>query len=102
MTVGIIIRDKFGQDIFGTNSYNYNMDINFEASKTYKCNFQMAMNVGRGKYSITAAIHSEHNHLGDCSHWLDHATNFEVSAAQDKPFIGLCKLEPSISITPKS
>lgn len=99
MTVGIIIRDKFGQDIFGTNSYYHNIDINFEANKTYKCNFQMPMNIGCGKYSITAAVHSEHNHLDNCSHWLDHAINFEVGTPQEKQFIGLCKLNPSISIT---
>lgn len=102
MTVGIIIRDKFGQDIFGTNSYHHNIEINFEAKKTYRCNFKMPMNIGHGKYSITAAVHSEHNHLDNCSHWLDHAANFEVSAAQGEQFIGLCKLEPIISITMQS
>ncbi len=101
MTVGILIRDRFGQDIFGTNSHNHNINIDFEANKTYTCCFQMAMNIGRGQYSITAAVHSDYNHLDDCSHWLDHAANFEVSTDHDRQFIGLCKLDPKISITPQ-
>ncbi len=27
MTIGIIVRDRFGQDIFGTNSKHHNLDV---------------------------------------------------------------------------
>lgn len=96
VTIGILIRDKFGQDIFGTNTYHYKMNIDFEANKKYICSYIMPLNIGIGKYSITVAIHSADTHLVNCFHWLDFATNFEVAGVENEMFIGLCKLEPEI------
>lgn len=96
MTVGIMLRDKFGQDIFGTNTYYYDMNIDFQADKEYVCTYKMPLNIGTGKYSVTAAVHSEHNHLSECSHWLDHGAEFEVAGVMGNMFIGATRLEPSI------
>jgi len=96
MTVGIMIRDKFGQDIFGTNSFYHNMDIDFKKDREYICSFDMALNIGVGKYSITTAIHSKDTHLDNCSHWLDHAIDFEVAGIKGDFFIGVSRLEPKI------
>ena len=97
MTIGLVIRDKFGQDIFGTNSFYHQINIDFEANNSYLCSYTMPLNIGYGKYSITVAIHSQENHLDNCSHWLDHAVNFEVAGFIKKQFIGLCRLEPKIN-----
>lgn len=96
MTVGIMIRDKFGQDIFGTNTYHHKLNINFKANKSYKFEFTMPMNVGVGKYSITTAVHSKDTHLENCAHWLDYATDFEVAGVLGNVFAGICRLEPTI------
>ncbi len=96
MTVGIMIRDKFGQDIFGTNTFYHKLNIDFEENKKYLCSFFMPLNIGTGKYSITAAVHSNDTHLDNCSHWLDYASDFEVAGIVGKQFIGLCKLEPEV------
>ncbi|MDQ1268173.1 MAG: lipopolysaccharide transport system ATP-binding protein [Campylobacterota bacterium] len=96
MTVGIMLRDKFGQDIFGTNTYYYDMNIAFEADKEYICTYKMPLNIGAGKYSVTAAVHSEHNHLSDCSHWLDYGGDFEVAGVVGEMFVGMVRLEPKI------
>jgi len=97
MTIGIMIRDKFGQDIFGTNSFHKKMIINFNKDKNYICKYIMPLNVGAGKYSITVAIHSEDTHLEHCSHWLDNACDFEVAGVIGDIFAGICKLNPEIS-----
>ncbi|EQB34355.1 hypothetical protein M947_11340 [Sulfurimonas hongkongensis] len=99
MTVGIMIRDKFAQDIFGTNTYYHNLNIDLKANTYYTCSYKMALNIGIGKYSITAALHSSDTHLKDCSHWLDNATNFEVAGIVGEHFVGLCNLHPKISCT---
>ena len=99
MTVGIMIRDKFGQDIFGTNSFYQNIAIDFESNSSYLCSFDMPLNIGTGKYSITTAVHSKDNHLENCSHWLDHATDFEVAGIEGELFAGICRLEPKIQFT---
>jgi lipopolysaccharide transport system ATP-binding protein len=96
MTVGIMLRDRFGQDIFGTNTYHHKLNIDFKADCKYLCSYKMPLNIGSGKYSITAALHSEDTHLSNCSHWLDHACDFEVAGVNGEAFVGLCRLEPSI------
>ncbi len=96
MTVGIMIRDKYGQDIFGTNTYHHRVNIDFEKDSTYECTYKMPLNIGSGKYSITAAVHSEDTHLENCSHWLDDACSFEVAGVVGDIFAGLCRLEPKI------
>jgi len=96
MTIGIMIRDKFGQDIFGTNTFHHDLNIDFKANQNYTCSFEMPLNIGVGKYSITAAVHSQDTHLDNCSHWLDHATTFEVSGIKDELFVGIAKLSPNI------
>jgi lipopolysaccharide transport system ATP-binding protein len=96
MTIGIVIRDKFGQDIFGTNTFYHKLNINFKKDREYICQFNMKLNIGVGKYSITTAIHSNENHLDNCSHWLDHASIFEVVGVRGNLFIGVCRLEPKI------
>lgn len=96
MTVGILIRDRFAQDIFGTNTYYLQKKIDFFAGKTYRCVFRMPLNVGSGKYTLTAAVHSQDTHLQNCSHWLDDAADFEVLGSKDRPFIGLCKLDTEV------
>jgi len=96
MTIGIMIRDKFGQDIFGTNTFHHQICIDFQKDIDYICTFSMPLNIGIGKYSITTAIHSDDTHLDNCSHWLDHATDFEVAGVKGNLFVGVCRLEPII------
>jgi len=96
MTIGIMIRDRFGQDIFGTNSYHHKLNIDFNKEQAYICSFDIRLNIGAGKYSITAAVHSEDTHLENCSHWLDHATDFEIAGVVGNLFTGICRLEPNI------
>lgn len=102
MTVGIMLRDKYGQDIFGTNTYHHKLNIDFEAQHKYVCEFVMPLNIGSGKYSITAAVHSEDTHLSNCSHWLDDACNFEVAGVIGNIFAGVCRLDPIIKFENKT
>lgn len=97
MTVGVMLRDRFAQDIFGTNSFYHDINIDFFENENYICKFVMPLNIGTGKYSITAAIHSQDTHLENCSHWLDHATDFEIAGIKGSSFIGLCRLTPEIT-----
>ncbi|MCF6331016.1 MAG: ABC transporter ATP-binding protein [Sulfurimonas sp.] len=96
MTVGIMIKDKFGQDIFGTNTHYQQKIINFKKDSAYVCSFTMPLNIGSGKYSVTAAVHSGNTHLDNCSHWLDHAASFEIAGFMGNKSVGLCKLEATI------
>lgn len=98
MTIGIMIRDKFGQDIFGTNTFYHNIKVDFEAGKSYLCEFDMKLDLGIGKYSITAAVHKDKFHLDYCSHWIDKAEDFEIISDKDYNFAGICRLYPTITL----
>jgi len=98
VTLGILIRDKFGQDIFGTNTFHYDKNIKYKKNHTYIYKFEMVMNIGIGKYTLTVALHSQDNHLSNCFHWKDKAVEFEIAGVKGSIFIGIVRLNPLISI----
>jgi lipopolysaccharide transport system ATP-binding protein len=98
MTAGILIRDKFGQDIFGTNTYLLNKPLALRAGHSCEVEFRMAMDIGPGKYTLTAAIHTGETHGSRCFHWHDQITDFEIAGTLGERFTGLCKLRPEVSI----
>jgi len=100
ITIGIHIRDRFGQDIYGTNTYYQKIDISLEEGE-HICSFEMPLNIGVGKYSLGCAVHTGEYHTEKCFHWLDHAAEFEVAGVEGNIFIGLCRLEPIIKVKQK-
>ena len=97
-TVGILIRDRFGQDIFGTNTFYHNKSVTLKKGETKTVEFHMKFNIGVGKYTVTAAIHDSENHIENCYHWLDFATEFEIAGIKGAIFNGICRLEPTIMV----
>jgi lipopolysaccharide transport system ATP-binding protein len=98
VTVGIMIRDKYGQDIFGTNTYHHNVKIDLKKDVIIKCMFKMRMDIGPGKYSVTAALHAEDTHVKNCFYWEDYIATFEVAGNYHNMYLGLCKLYPAIDV----
>jgi lipopolysaccharide transport system ATP-binding protein len=99
VSVGILIRDRFGQDIFGTNTFHHGLTIDVEEKRTYAFIFAMPMNVGPGVYTVTAAVHTKDTHLEKCLHWQDSAATFKVAGNIGKNFVGVCRLDPEIQVT---
>lgn len=97
LNIGILIKDKFGQDIFGTTTRNEGFEYNLEENTKYKIRFNLDLNIGVGKYSISAALVIGENHLDNCLHWLDFATDFEIAGIKGNLFTGINKLYPKIS-----
>lgn len=100
ITIGIHIRDRFGQDIYGTNTYYQKFPIDLDVGN-YRCTFTMPMNIGVGKYSLGVSLHKGEYHTEGCYHWLDFAEDFEVAGVEGNIFIGLCRLEPKIKLSKK-
>ena len=97
VTVGIVIRDRFGQDIFGTNSHHLNVSLSLAGGEEVTANFTIVMAIAPGKYSLTAALHSEENHLDNCYHWHDNLAGFEVAGVLGEGFGGVCRLSTKLS-----
>ena len=98
VNVGISVRDRYGQEIFGTNTYFYKKSLDLVKGKKYKFTFSMEINIGIGKYTVTAAVHTSDTHLERCLHWIDNGAEFEVAGNHGNMFIGICKLYPEIEI----
>ncbi|WP_179402009.1 ABC transporter ATP-binding protein [Burkholderia guangdongensis] len=90
LSVGILIRDRFGQDVFGTNTALLDETARFESGRTTRCRFTLPLNFAPGKYTLTVALHSDDTHVHDCQHWWDAAASFEIAGFGIEPFSGLC------------
>jgi lipopolysaccharide transport system ATP-binding protein len=94
-TVGMLIRDVKGNDVFGTNTYHLRVKAaDLEAQSEAACEFDFPMNLGPGGYTITAALHTEADHVACNYDWWDKVIGFEVIAQGGDPFfIGVAKLQ---------
>ena len=90
LSVGILIRDRFGQDVFGTNTMLLNTEAYFTRGDGVRCRFSLPLNFAPGKYTVTVALHSDDTHVHDCQHWWDAAASFEIVGFAAEPFSGLC------------
>ncbi|MDY0223516.1 MAG: ABC transporter ATP-binding protein [Desulfobacterium sp.] len=99
LTLGILIRDKFGQDIYGTNTYHHKKEMEIQENEsllvTWKFN---EFNLGPGKYSVTVAVHTGSTHIDECFHWKDRGAEFEIISGDGPVFTGLLRLEPKLYI----
>jgi lipopolysaccharide transport system ATP-binding protein len=95
LTVGILVRDRFGQDIFGINTFLLGETVPC-AEGDWHIEFTVQMNIAPGKYSLTVALHADENHLDTCHHWRDLAGGFEVAGVRGALFSGVCRLPTEV------
>jgi hypothetical protein len=96
--VGILIRDRLGNEVFGTNTgFSHQNTGPVRKEEMIIVNFALEMNIGSGNYSITAAVHLDERGLKGHFDWIDKAISFKVFPSEPR-FIGLSKLSPQISI----
>jgi lipopolysaccharide transport system ATP-binding protein len=99
ITVGILIRDKFGQDVFGTNTHYLNVPLNLESGETCAVEYAISeLNIGPGKYTLTVAAHTLETHIHECYHWVDVIKSFEIVSSREFMFTGLLRLKPAVKI----
>ena len=98
ITVGMLIRDRFGQDIFGINSHHLDDSLFLSAGQQATVHFEIQMDLAPGKYTISVALHSEENHIENCYHWCDKALRFEIAGIADSIFAGVCRLHSKLTI----
>lgn len=99
VTLGIMIRDRLGQDLFGTNTYYLGTPIQTTADTSHIFEFTFNMPLAPGKYTITLALHEGADHTRHCYHWWDNAIRFEVAGIQGATFGGLFDFRPHFNRT---
>jgi lipopolysaccharide transport system ATP-binding protein len=97
LTMGLMIRDRFGQDIFGTNTHFMDYPIAINAGEQRDISLCIPMLLAPGKYTITLALHDGADHTSECYHWWDNALHFDVSGIRGHHFSGICNLSPSVA-----
>ena len=88
LSLGFMIRDRFGQDIFGTNTRYLDYDIEASQPGNLHLCLELPFNMSPGQYTLTLAVHSHENHLQHCYHWIDSYLGFEVAGSQVPIFSG--------------
>lgn len=97
--VGLQFRDRYGQEIFGTNTYHLHQSLSISSGQEMLVSFVFQrFNLGPGRYTLTVAAHLDDTHINDCLHWLDRAVAFEIVHGGDFFFLGLARLEPELKV----
>jgi len=99
VVVGILIRDRFGQDIFGANTHHLHKVASLKAGEGKLYEYGFHLNIGTGRYTLTTAAHKDDTHIGESYHWCDSVLNFEVTGSKDYMFAGLVRLDLELNIT---
>ena len=96
--VGILIRDRLTNDIFGTNSaYHHHHPGKFLPGETLEAEFRMAFDLGFGEYSVTAAVHTEYATFDKVFDWADNFHAFKILPTEPR-FIGTARLRPAVTL----
>jgi len=99
VSVGILIRDRFGQEIFGTNTFHLNSPIALRGGERCRVRYVIdEFNLGPGKFTLSAAAHRDDRHIGECYQWIDGIRAFEVVGNKDFHFEGILRLKPDVQV----
>lgn len=99
LILGYMIKDRFGQPAFGTNTFHIGKVLNnLNAGKKIEFNFTFNMNLGEGSYSISVALHDRDTHIHNSYEWRDLALIFNVINVNKNKFVGVAWLPTEVKI----
>jgi lipopolysaccharide transport system ATP-binding protein len=97
LVVGYMIKDRFGQPIFGTNTHHHKRTLqNLRANETIEFSFDFQANLGPGTYSVAIALHAADTHIGKNYEWRDRAIVFEITNIDKENFVGVAWIPPIV------
>lgn len=92
-TVGFLIRDRLGNDVFGSNTFYLGLAHQpCAAGDELTARFAIDLRLGSGSYSVTVALHTEHAHVDANFDWWDRALVFQVVPGAGAGFTGVAAL----------
>jgi lipopolysaccharide transport system ATP-binding protein len=98
-TVGFLFRDKYGQDIYGSNTFHLEVPLAIKAGSVLRLNFRIPkFAIAPGSYSLTVAVHGADTHIERCHHWLDNCCELEVTNHGREYFVGLTTLRAEVEV----
>lgn len=93
-TVGLLIKDRLGNDVFGTNTHHMEQALGpVTSGENKQIYFDFpSLALGPGHYSITLAAHASSDHLAGNYDWWERALVFQVMPAEGIHTIGICHM----------
>ena len=99
LVLGYIIKDRIGQDIYGTNTHFKELpQEQLQVGERIRYDIRFRMNLGPGSYTVSTALVSTDTHLVNNYQWKDRALVFGVRNLDKTSFIGSAWLDPQISV----
>lgn len=92
VALGVLIRDRFGQDIFGQNTHQHQGPFAMAQGEVCAAHVAIEADLAPGKYTLSVALHSSDHHLEECYWWHDNVQQFEVAGYRHGKFSGVCRL----------
>ena len=103
LVLGYAIKDRFGQTIYGTNTFYSDQALTaVAAGERLAFHVSFPADLGEGTYSIALALVGGENHIGENYEWRDLAIIFSVANLSRQPFDGKAFLPPQISVSRQS
>lgn len=95
LVLGYMIKDRVGQQIYGTNTHHLKRKLeNLTKGERIEYTFIFPANLGIGSYSISVALHTGDTHIVKNFEWRDLALVFHVVNVNRDTFVGLTWLPP--------
>lgn len=92
-TIGFVLRDRLGADVFGSNTFHLGAEGQTGGEgDTFEAEFRTNLNLGPGTYSVSLALHRDHAHVDSNYDWWDRAALLEVVPGDGPPFTGMVAL----------
>jgi len=95
LTVGFLLRDRLGNDIFGTNTWHIaasGLDAVPIGQEAVLCWNIPELNVGPGSYTVSVALHGDMTHVENNYDWWDKAVLLQIVRGSQPLFEGVCHL----------
>lgn len=92
LALGFMIRDRLGQDLFGTNTQLHEIILDLKAGQSCDIVFEFLLNLGPGQYALTLGLHDKNNFTNDVQDWWNDSLVFEVDYEGRPDYVGICPL----------
>lgn len=97
LTLGILIRDRLGNDMFGTNTAYNGLALAVSAGQGIEIDWDVSgFHLGPGHYSLTVAAHRGVTHQAGNFDWWDRCLTFQVLPGAGPAMIGPCVLQADV------
>jgi len=98
-TIGILIRDRMGNDVFGINSYHLGAGgMSCVEGDCIEAVFSLSLNLGQGNYSLSVAVHPGDSHLIENCDWWDRCLVFQIIPGSGASFVGVASLPVAVQL----